>query len=344
MRSVPQEYSIQKFFQYAGYPKYNKSTRSYYGGCPLCREGTSWGRKRRLYFILDENYLFCHNCGWSGDPIKFIQEVSNLTYKEIIKESSEYDMLPADISKSNDQVIVNKRSEALPRDSINLQDKIQIDYYKNNKIVIRALEYIKDRRLDRAINKPDSFWISLNDFIHKNRLVIPFYGLTDEIEFYQTRTIIDTDNTKPKYLSKSGSDRTLFNINRVDMNLDNIFIFEGPIDSCFVRNGVAMAGLNEKSETNLTPAQQAQLNHFKLCDIIWVLDSQWLDTASLNKSKIMIDQGAKVFIWPESYGTRFKDMNDMARILDINEIPSKFITENTYSGIKGKLLLSQVKV
>ena len=81
---IPQDYIIEKFFQYAGYPKYKKITNVYEGGCPLCREGKSWGKKRRLYFVVKENYIYCHNCGWSGSPINWVQEVTGKNYIDII--------------------------------------------------------------------------------------------------------------------------------------------------------------------------------------------------------------------------------------------------------------------
>ena len=86
---VPQEYIVEKFFQYAGYPKYKKITNVYEGGCPMCREGKSWGKKRRLYFVAKQDYIFCHNCGWTGTPITFIQEIEGVTYKQILDELKE---------------------------------------------------------------------------------------------------------------------------------------------------------------------------------------------------------------------------------------------------------------
>ena len=54
---IPQEYIVEKFYQYAGYPKYKKLTNVYEGGCPICREGKSWNKKRRLYYIVKEDHI-----------------------------------------------------------------------------------------------------------------------------------------------------------------------------------------------------------------------------------------------------------------------------------------------
>lgn len=342
MNKVPQEYSIQKFYQFSGYPKYNRSTRTYYGSCPICREGKSWGRKRRLYFIVDDDYLYCHNCGWTGNPIKFILEVSNLTLDEIIEESQEYDILPIDLSQK-ENADTRTLSSTLPKDSINLFDKNQIKYYKNNNIVKQCLDLLTKRRLSSAVNRPKTLWVSLTDPVHRNRLIIPFYDCDSNIIFYQSRTVLHADSKYAKYLSKTNSDKTLFNVNTVTHDSMNLFIFEGPIDAFFVHNSVAVAGINESSESSFTDKQSVQLNRFKFFSKIWVLDSQWQDAASAKKTMKLIDQGASVFIWPEDYGKVFKDFNDMACSLQLDEVPSDFILNNTHVGIKAKLVMSQVQ-
>lgn len=341
---LPQEYIVQKFYQYAGYPKFKKITNTYEAGCPICREGTSWLKKSRCYYIVDKNAICCHNCGWYGRPLKWIQEVSNLTYDEILKEIKNYDVIPTDITREEDIVETHKNIPKLPLDCINLFDPNQIEYHKGNNIVQKALEIIKNRKLDTAVNRPNSLWLSLTDKVHKNRLIIPFYSEKGEIVFYQSRTIINQPNIKlPKYLSKINGEKSLFNLDKIDTNCDHIFIFEGPIDAFFVQNSTAVAGIQENSNNTFSSLQQSQINNFKLSKTIWVLDSQWQDSASKTKTQRLIDAGETVFIWPEKIGKLYKDFNDACIAADINEISHKFIISNSHCGLKAKLLLSEVR-
>mgnify|MGYP003122819835 FL=1 len=337
---LPEDYVSQKFYQLAGYVKHKRYNNVYEGGCPICREGKSWGRKRRLYYIAKQNYIYCHNCGWTGDPIKFIQQVEGLTFKDILDEAKDYDIVPI----HEEQQLEKKQYQdhTLPVDSINLFDDSQLSYYKEDKIVNVALDYIKQRKLDTAVNKPKSLWVSHKDFTHKNRLVLPFYDIDGKIVFYQTRTLIEGKDNLPKYLSKIGSDKSLFNINNVASDIDKIFIAEGPIDACFIRNCVAVAGIQENSDTTFTQKQDKQLDRFKFHDRVWVLDSQHQDKAAKLKTRKLIEQQESVFIWPEKYGTAFKDFNDMCLGLSINEIPHKFILDNTYAGPKAMLKLNSI--
>jgi len=179
--------------------------------------------------------------------------------------------------------------------------------------------------------------------VHKNRLVIPFYDKDNTIVFYQSRTILNDElRFYPKYLSKVNSDKSLFNINNIDTALESIFIFEGPIDAFFVKNSVAVAGIQENSTNTFTKLQEEQISSFNLFKKIWVLDSQWNDMASRKKTKKLIDQGQTVFIWPEKMGKSFKDFNDYCVTKTLDSISTEFILENSFSGIKANLLMVEI--
>ena len=342
---VPQDYIVQKFYQYAGFPKFKKLSNVYEASCPICREGRSWGKKKRCYFIVNDGVICCHNCGWFGSPFNWIKQVSGLTPAEIYKEITQYDILPLDLMQEQLQVnpIVHTNNHSLPLDCINLYDPNQLEYYKDNKVVKDALALIQKRRMHDAINKPDTLWLSLTDKIHKNRIIIPFYNEHGDIVFYQSRAIYEKDTLMyPKYLGKVNGERSLYNLNKITPDLDYIFIFEGPIDAFFVKNGTAVAGIQERSSKNFTTLQEEQLATFRLYKKIWVLDSQWLDTASREKTIKLIDTNETVFIWPEKVGKRFKDINDLCQAVDRSYIEPEFFIKNSYSGLRAKLMLSSI--
>ena len=300
MIDLPQEYVVAKFYEYGRSPVHNKFNGVYQCSCPICRESL---KRKRCYYIPDKSLIYCHNCGWSSKPIKWIKEVSGCTNQDIINEVKEYDVT-VDIGK-DEEVKPTIQVTTLPQDCINLSDKLQLDFYDSNNIVRACRHIIKSRKLDTACNRPDNLYVSLNDRVHKNRLVIPFVNERDEIEFYQTRTILNKDKkTKPKYLGKVGAEKTLFNIDKVSSDHDKVYIFEGPIDAFFVRNSVAVAGITERGRS-FTQRQQEQLDTtLKWYDKVWMLDSQWGDRASMIKSEALLKQGETVFIWPETLGRK----------------------------------------
>jgi len=339
---LSEDYIVTKFYQYAGYPKYNRVAKIYVGGCPTCREGKSWGKKRRLYYVVKNNLIFCHNCGISMKPIKWICTLSGLTYADILRENGNFvsTTLPQDVDIVPTPAA--QQVESLPTDSINLCDKVQTDFYKDNVFVQAALDLLHTRRLDTAANRPITFWISLVDKVHKNRLIIPFYDTTNKIIHYQTRTIIEPKRGFiPKYLSKQNSEKSLFGINNIKDNTKTIYVTEGPLDACFLVNGIAVAGINESRGKTFTAKQEEQLKPFLSYDVVWVLDNQRLDSASKKKTGFLLKQGQKVFIWPKEL-KRFKDINEVCMHYKINKIPEKFILKNTCYGLKGSMVLSQI--
>ncbi len=339
---LPEEYIIEKFYTYGYQPKRNKYNKTYQCGCPICREGKSLGIKRRCFYIPKNNNIFCHNCGWSSVPIKWIEKVSGLTYAQILDEANKYDT--SKVYDFKDTVIKKEYvAPTLPTDSINLFDKTQVTFYKDNEVVRSCLKLIKERRIHKAINKPKALYVSLKDKSHKNRLVIPFYNDKGDIVFYQSRTVLPTDNpTKAKYISKIGSDKALYGINNIDSDINYLFLFEGPINAMFTKNGLAVAGIS-KGNHLFTQTQQDQLDKFKFFNRVWVLDSQWIDKTSLVKSEKLLQNGEMVFIWPEKYGKRLKDFNDIAMKYNLNEVTIDFILDNSFTQLQGLIKLAEIK-
>lgn len=315
---LPESYVIQKLLSYAHEPVHNRNNSTYNAGCPVCKEGRHIGRKKRLYFYIKTNSFYCFNCNRSWSALSWVQEVSKLSFKEI-KSELQSNNYRVDITQSLASPKKQNKQHTLPHDSINLFDKTQTNHFKQSTTIREAVSFIEKRRLNTAINKPKALYISLTDFIHKNRLCIPFYDVKNDICFYQTRSI---DGSEPKYLSKLNADKSLYGINNINSSIDYIFIFEGPIDSMFVQNGVAATGLS------LTTQQKKLLEQFPFHKKIWVPDNQNVDSAAKQKTEELIKNNSSVFVWPSRFA-KCKDFNDIAILLQQDSISHDFIIKNT---------------
>ena len=193
--------------------------------------------------------------------------------------------------------------------------------------------------MKEIVLKPKALYLSTTDFIHKNRLIIPFYE-GNSVIFYQSRGLIQ-DN-KPKYLSKIKSEKSLYGISNINPNNSNIFILEGPIDAFFIENGIATAGITKGNQL-YTSLQQQQINAYNMYNKIWCLDSQWLDDTSREKSKKLLEMGEKVFIWPESIGRKYKDFNEWCIAEQKNSVEQDIILNNTFENqITGLMKLKDI--
>ena len=314
-----QEFLIETFYSYCKRPLHKRYQNVYNAECPVCKEGKSSGRSRRLFYFPSKQYFFCHNCSKSWQPFEWVKEVTSLTVPEILKRNRE----------KSGEITIYKKPEPikpvvindLPEDSIDLTDPTQVEFYKDNKFVKIALQYIESRKLLTAINTCRKFYISLTDKIHKNRLVIPFIN-DNKTVCYQTRAL--TQNQFPKYLTKFG-EKELFGLSNIDSSIPYVFVFEGPIDSMFIKNGVALAALSP------TEKQAQQLSNLIGYQQIYVIDNDKNNKQTSRKVDKFIKEGKTVFVWPKDL-IRFKDFNEICTELELNEISWKFVVSNSFKG------------
>jgi hypothetical protein len=334
---LSQELILEVFFTHCKRPLHKRYQNVFNAECPVCKEGKSAGRTRRLFYFPNKNYFYCHNCSKSWRPLDWIKEVSGLTVPEIIKKNKEksnvtnngFNQLSVKPAATQKQKVI----PCLPENSINLSDASQITFYQSNSIVQEALNYCNSRRLFTAVNKCKTLYLSLEDKVHKNRLVIPFFDQNGKIVCYQTRSLFSEQT--PKYLTKFGEKR-VFGIDNVNEQHSNfIFIFEGPIDSMFVKNGVAIAALSP------TESQLNDLNGLIGYEHIYVFDNDKNNQQTKKRIEKHIRNGKRVFIWPSEL-KQYKDINQICCRLSIDEFPWQFIVKHSACGqeaiLKHKLM------
>ena len=301
--------------------------------CPICKEGKSAGRTRRLFYFPNKQYFFCHNCSKSWKPFEWVKEVTGLSLPEIIKRNNQKSNLvvPFIKNKATHSKLV-KDIPDLPENSIDIEDTSQVAFFNLSPVIKNAINYCENRRLFTAINRCKHFYVSLEDKIHKNRLILPFYGNNDKVVCYQTRAL--TVDQHPKYLTKFG-EKHVFNITNLISDIPYVFIFEGPIDSMFVKNGVAIAALSP------TESQTEELNNLLGYEKIYVFDNDKNNKQTSKKIEKTIREGKTIFIWPKEF-KGFKDINEVCCKLKLDEIDWKFIVKHSFKGsgalIKQKIL------
>jgi hypothetical protein len=180
-----------------------------------------------------------------------------------------------------------------------------------------------------ALNSPKALYVCINDKYHKNRLIIPFYK-NNKIESYTSRKLLDSD-TKAKYVLKFNSKKPLFGIDNLTDDLPYIFIFEGQIDSFFLKNAVAVSGLE------LTTEQEDELRSYPFHQKIWVMDNLKFENDEVKrKASEKLKNGESLFFYENDFSP-FKDLNDYCVEKKLDTIDPALILNNVYSGGKGLL-------
>ena len=117
----------------------------------------------------------------------------------------------------------------------------------------------------------------------------------------------------------------IYGLNRIN-ETKPVYIVEGPFDSLFLDNSVAMAGSDIDPRT------------YNWSDYIWVFDNEPRNREIVNRISKSIDRGEKVVIWPSNI--QQKDINDMS--LAGQDVKS-LVESNVYQGIEAKLKLNSWK-
>ncbi len=331
---LPHTYTAAKVRQYCG--KTIQNNRYINGSCPICREGSSWGKKKRFFYIIPDDYMYCHNCGFSSNPYWFVKEVTGMTWKEIKDDVMDYsgEDISTNIVDFDAKPDWKPDVPALPGDCVNITDINQLKFHFDNPVIQKALAYIKSRRLDKALFSPRTYYICLNDKHHKNRIVIPYYDEYGRVLTYTSRIFLDGDKRPNKYLLKFNSVKEVFNLEKLDSNIPEVFVIEGPIDTMFVRNGIGISG------TSLTTHQEEQLNgthpfHQK----IWIFDNYRFEGPEIRK-KIAdkIREGETIFLYDGPF-EEYKDLNQYCIAKGLDFVDPDLLKKYSYSGEKTLLRL-----
>ena len=99
-----------------------------------------------------------------------------------------------------------------------------------------------------------------------------------------------------------------------------VYITEGPFDSTFICNSIAMCGAD------------GDVRKWGVSDPIWVYDNEPRNKEITTRISNTIDSGERVVIWPSTISE--KDINDM--VLAGHDVQS-VVESNVYDGLKAKL-------
>ena len=298
--------------------------------CPYCGDSQKSRTKARGFVYRKKNDLFykCHNCGVGTTLGKLLQHIDSKTYDDYILEryrSGVKTNNPEPEFKFDAPVF---RKKGILKNLKSISD-LSTDHPARKIIESRKLplEFLSDLYLCESFYKftnkliPNKF-PSLEDLDHP-RLLIPFRDKEGEIFAYQGRAF---GKEIPKYLTiKLEEKDKIFGLDRVDKK-KHVYIVEGPLDSLFLDNCIAVAG--------------SDIPYMNF-DFTVILDNEPRNRELVKQLDKNIEKGYSVCIWPESMN--HKDINDMILAGYSKEQIQGIINDNTFSGITAKLRFSEWK-
>tara|TARA_X000001388_G_scaffold26736_2_gene18863 strand:+ start:2573 stop:3619 length:1047 start_codon:yes stop_codon:yes gene_type:complete len=312
--------------------------------CSLCGDSQKKKTKTRFYFYEKDNkYLVkCHNCGYASDLYNFIEKVNPSLLKEYSLEIWKEKNVPKRKYIGESEMLSLMKKPEFNKKQDLLKPLTPIRDLPSNHI---AVEFLELRRIPKK--KWDLLYYTdnygryaklldpdYNDITYDPRLVIPIFNKKGNVVGAQGRVLtmkgeVNARNTLRYITVKADKsiDRLWYGLWRANPK-KKIYVVEGPLDSLFIPNAVAIVGAGAIDNV---PAR------FQRSDLVYVLDNEPRNKQIIDYNKKLIKAGNKVCIWPTDLVE--KDINDMIYTMSSNEI-KKMIDNNTVSGMEATLKLN----
>ena len=299
------------------FQKFKKVKHNLYNfRCPICGDSQKNKSKARgyLYQVKNNTNYKCHNCGANISFNNFLKHIDPVVHKqytfEKFKEGKTGKNFVVEEPVFNFETPTFKPKLDLPKASENPNAN---DYLVNRKLNPNKF-YYAEKFKEWSNSLKHTFDSTRYD---EPRIIIPLFYQNTLIGF-QGRSL---GPSKVKYITVMVDDDApkIYGLDEVQKN-ETVYITEGPFDSTFIRNSIALCGAD------------GDVGKWGICNRVWIYDNEPRNGEIHNRIEKCISNGEKVVIWPSSI--KEKDINDMV-IAGLNV--QSVIESNTYSGLEAKL-------
>jgi hypothetical protein len=296
--------------------------------CPYCGDSKKYKNKARGYIYEsknDHNYK-CHNCGMSRSFTNFLKDLDITLHDQYVMERYKNGITGKNSNTAEPKFNFTKPS--FKKDSLDLPKISDLDkdhpariYLESRKIPSDYLHklYYCDKFKEWTNTQKPTFNSIEND---EPRIIIPLIE-NGSIFGFQGRSLkkkskvkyitVILDETKPK----------IYGIDSVNYE-KTIYIVEGPFDSMFIENSIAMVGSD--IDFNFIKSNNA--------DFVIVYDNEKRNKQIVDKMVKCIDRKLPIIIWPDNIIE--KDINEMIMSgLDVQSM----LKSNTFIGLEAKAKL-----
>ena len=298
--------------------------------CPYCGDSEKHRNKARGYLFTKNSGLVykCHNCGVGRSFGNFLKDQAMDLYDEYVMERYKAGLTGkgrnvADPTFKTEKPKFKKRGELQSIERLNNEHP--------------AVGYLQGRQIPKEhfanLYYTDKFctWVNTQKPTFKDvkkdhpRIIIPFIDTNGEWFGFQGRSIDSDEKLRYITIMLDESRIKVFGLNRVDFD-KTVYITEGPIDSLYIDNAIAMAGADV--DWSLLSNKEA----------VFVFDNERRNKEIVTRMEKAIEKGYEIVIWPENL--QEKDLNDM--YIAGHDVQS-LVEFNTYSGLEAQIKLSEWK-
>tara|TARA_B100000686_G_scaffold349742_1_gene443848 strand:- start:3040 stop:4047 length:1008 start_codon:yes stop_codon:yes gene_type:complete len=315
--------------------QFKRKSRSLYNfRCPICGDSKKNKYKARGYVYEKKEALFfkCHNCSASSNVGNLIEKLDVVLSKQYFFEKYK------NKNANNTEPAKEERIPLFQQPKFKKVDLVTIDSLSTEH---PARKYLDARRLPpiryHDLYYTDCFktWVTKYDVElaarlkeEDPRIIIPFFDRDKNLVAAQGRSM--ANNTLRYFTIKIDKKAPkIFGLDRWD---DRVLAYmtEGPFDSMFLPNAMAMAG-SDLDDTKMFVGK----------NIVFVYDNEKRNQEIVNKMLKVLSKGFRIVVWPDTI--KYKDINDMIVAGENLDHIYDTINENTFEGLQARLRINQWK-
>lgn len=202
--------------------------------CNVCGDSEHDEFKKRGYILKTNNpwVYYCHNCHESTTVIKWMKQHFVVQYKNMM----------IDIMRNNKSVEQQDYNFKIKKCASERDERLDTIGFKKLTKFDDCVKYCENRKIPKEIY---SNWFYCTSGIFYGRIIITFRDNFGKIYNYQGRSFNNKNGVK--YLTRFGEHNSIYNYYNVDKSKP-VPVLEGPIDSDFVENSIAVMGLKVGDE------------------------------------------------------------------------------------------------
>ena len=291
--------------------------------CPICGDSQKNKNKTRgyIYQVKNNTNYKCHNCGASMSFNNFLKTMDTTLHKqytlEKFKEGHTGKNFVVETPKLEFKKPVFKKSLNLPKAS---SDSVARKYLENRKLDPEKF-YFADKFKEWTNSQKKTFDTIGRD---ESRIIIPMYDEEKQLIGFQGRALNNSPNKYITIMLQEDASK-IYGLETIDRKLP-IYVVEGPFDSTFIDNSVALCG------------SDGDIRGLEECDLIFVYDNEPRNREIVKRIESCIGRNERVVIWPRNVIE--KDINDMVlaghNVMDV-------LKSNTYVGLQAKVKFNHWK-
>jgi hypothetical protein len=301
--------------------------------CIYCGDSQKNKNKTRGYiygYKNDHNYK-CHNCGVSKSFTNFLKDIDSSLYDQYVMErykngSTGKGSNTPEPKFTFEKPKFTKKAFDLPSIAeLNKEHSARI-YLENRKIPQDFLSQLFYCEKFKEWTNEQKYTFESTKY-EEPRIIIPLTN-KGEIFGFQGRSLSKKPKVKYITIILDEDQPKIYGLDRIDWN-KTVYVVEGPFDSMFIDNSIAMVGADIDKMFFATNFET---------NFVMVYDNEKRNKEMVARLEKSIGMKFPVVIWPKDL--KEKDINDI--VLSGQDVES-MLKLNTYQGLEAKLKFTNWK-